>query len=128
MAIFNLKETCNGCGTCVENCPARALKMVDQNGFRYIYHSILKCARCGLCWRNCPQEAIDFREFMTDRWEQVEKFNLVTCLICGKTLGTEKQLTHIKEKVAGVEYLCEKCKKRSTARKQVLTSFEEACR
>lgn len=46
--------TCNGCGTCVEECPVGVIEMredkarIDMDG----------CIRCAVCHDVCPQDAI----------------------------------------------------------------------
>lgn len=46
---------CNGCGLCVDRCPAGALVM--QNGLALIAHPDL-CSYCATCEDACPTEAI----------------------------------------------------------------------
>lgn len=45
---------CIGCGLCVRNCPAQAIKVED-------FHAIIdyeKCTSCGTCIEKCPKKAI----------------------------------------------------------------------
>jgi len=48
------KDTCIGCGCCVDVCPQNAIAMVDNIA------SIDgdACIDCGMCAQNCPVEAI----------------------------------------------------------------------
>jgi NAD-dependent dihydropyrimidine dehydrogenase PreA subunit len=53
MAVTIDKETCTGCGACVDICPVDALKLnekaeVDPD----------TCIDCGTCVDECPVEAI----------------------------------------------------------------------
>ncbi len=48
------KEKCNGCGTCVEECPSDAIKMADNKAVV----DIDACVDCGVCVDTCPEEAI----------------------------------------------------------------------
>jgi uncharacterized protein (DUF362 family)/Pyruvate/2-oxoacid:ferredoxin oxidoreductase delta subunit len=45
---------CTGCGTCVEECPARALSLVD--GYPEVDPD--KCIACYCCQEKCPEKAI----------------------------------------------------------------------
>ena len=53
MAVVVNRATCDGCGACVEICPANAVKIeqkkADIND---------ECVECGACVNNCPNEAI----------------------------------------------------------------------
>lgn len=45
---------CIGCGICVKNCPAEAIKVEN-------FHAIIdyeKCTGCGVCMEKCPKKAI----------------------------------------------------------------------
>jgi Pyruvate/2-oxoacid:ferredoxin oxidoreductase delta subunit len=48
------KAKCNGCESCVEECPSEAIKMVDGKA-EVIAES---CIECGVCVDACPAEAI----------------------------------------------------------------------
>ncbi len=47
------KETCTGCGACVDCCPVDAIEMVDDK-------AVISdaCIDCGQCVDECPVEAI----------------------------------------------------------------------
>lgn len=49
------KETCVGCGTCVDSCPVCAISMVD--GKAEINQET--CIHCGTCMGVCPVGAIE---------------------------------------------------------------------
>lgn len=53
--IASNPEICTGCGTCVKNCPAGAISLV--NGKARIDYG--KCIGCGLCISICPFRAIE---------------------------------------------------------------------
>ncbi len=48
------KEKCNGCESCVEECPSEAIKMVDDKAVV----DVDACIDCGVCVDACPAEAI----------------------------------------------------------------------
>ncbi|HNQ44191.1 MAG TPA: 4Fe-4S binding protein [Candidatus Cloacimonadota bacterium] len=54
MAVKIDKETCIGCGACVDVCPVVALSMVD--GKAECDEST--CIDCGACISTCPVQAI----------------------------------------------------------------------
>jgi NAD-dependent dihydropyrimidine dehydrogenase PreA subunit len=86
MSYFRVNEKCNGCLSCVENCPASALDFNDQDGKRTLMHNMTKCARCGQCWRVCPQEAIEFQHLLVGQWDDVVTMDLIRCRVCGEPL------------------------------------------
>lgn len=50
----NLKENCNGCGTCELVCPVGAIKMIEDNeGFLYPEIDEKKCIKCNKCKNMC---------------------------------------------------------------------------
>jgi Fe-S-cluster-containing hydrogenase component 2 len=48
------KEKCNGCETCVEECPSEAISMVDDKAVI----DLETCVDCSVCVDVCPAEAI----------------------------------------------------------------------
>jgi len=48
-------EKCNGCGTCVSECPSEAISMIDDKA---VVDSET-CIDCGICVDTCPEEAIN---------------------------------------------------------------------
>jgi len=54
-AIYSVKRGCTLCGTCLYECPVKAIRMtasgavIDQD----------KCIGCGRCYKNCASEAIE---------------------------------------------------------------------
>ena len=50
------KEKCKGCKTCnvAENCPSKAVSMVDGKAFV----DASKCTKCGVCVGKCPFGAV----------------------------------------------------------------------
>ncbi|NWH06769.1 indolepyruvate ferredoxin oxidoreductase subunit alpha [Desulfobacter latus] len=47
------KESCTGCGICVDACPAGAIGM--ENDIAFIKDDA--CIRCGICHDVCPEDA-----------------------------------------------------------------------
>ena len=86
MSYFRVNDKCNGCLSCVENCPASALSYNDRDYRRTLQHNMTKCARCGQCWRVCPQEAIEFQHLLVGPWDDVVTLDLIRCRVCGEPL------------------------------------------
>ena len=53
MAAVVEKDTCTGCGACVDVCPVDAIEMVDDTA-----EISDACIDCGQCVDECPVEAI----------------------------------------------------------------------
>ena len=51
---YNITDDCTNCGSCVESCPAEAIKEGESK------HSIdlEACLECGACVDSCPTSAI----------------------------------------------------------------------
>jgi len=54
MAAIVNKDTCTGCGACVDSCPVEAIAMKDE----VAVISADDCIDCGACVGECPVEAI----------------------------------------------------------------------
>ena len=54
MAAVVDKETCTGCGACVEICPVEAIEV--QDNIAVVNND--ECVDCGSCESECPVEAI----------------------------------------------------------------------
>jgi len=48
------EEKCNGCESCVEECPSEAIKMTNDKA----EINVDTCVDCGTCVDACPVEAI----------------------------------------------------------------------
>ncbi len=55
------KNTCIGCGTCVERCPVEAIQLDDDNKAE---RNAEWCIGCGICAHFCPENAISLLEGM----------------------------------------------------------------
>ena len=120
MAYFVVNEKCNGCLSCVENCPANALAWKDENDTRTILHNMARCVRCANCWRVCPQGAIEFQHFMENRWDEVIALDLVHCRVCGEPIYTADQEATLTGTIGReIEHLCPRHKYAEFAARQI---------
>jgi heterodisulfide reductase subunit A len=54
---YVLPKKCDGCGVCVEHCPAKAIQIVSSKATI----DAISCLGCGVCVPKCPKEAIDLK-------------------------------------------------------------------
>jgi len=58
-AIVIIPEKCTGCGLCVRDCPAGALKMEKKSRDEFkLIHYPARCAYCSQCESSCVRGAI----------------------------------------------------------------------
>lgn len=57
---FYASRDCNRCGSCVKNCPVKAIIEVDKRPFW-----TFRCESCMRCMSNCPQQAIETSHGLT---------------------------------------------------------------
>jgi ferredoxin len=118
MSYFVVNDNCNGCLSCVQNCPANALECKDNGGKRTLLHNMARCARCANCWRVCPQQAIEFQHFMENQWDNIVVLNLVHCKICGEPIYSVKLENILSEKTGmKVDPVCSKHRESALADK-----------
>ncbi len=55
MTVKVIEAECTGCGTCVDECPAEAISMNDDD---IAVIDMDECTECGTCVEACPSEAI----------------------------------------------------------------------
>ncbi|MBW1929259.1 MAG: 4Fe-4S dicluster domain-containing protein [Deltaproteobacteria bacterium] len=127
MSYFVVNENCNGCLSCVENCPANALAWKDEGPKRTILHNMARCVRCANCWRICPQHAIEFQHFLENQWYEVKTLDLVHCKICGAPLYTADLKRTISEKMGSEpEPLCPKHRESEFAARQAFIALRKS--
>ena len=116
MSYFVVNEKCNGCLSCVENCPAAALRFEDIGDRRSLFHNMARCARCGQCWRICPQGAVEVQHLMESVWDSVITMDLVRCNVCGEPLYTDDYFQTLQKGLnETVAALCSKHKRATAA-------------
>ncbi len=126
MSYFRVNQDCNGCLSCVENCPASALDFSDRVGKRTLMHNMAKCARCGQCWRVCPQNAIEFQHLLVGDWDDVVTLDLLHCQVCGEPLYSALYEQNLASKLnLAIETLCPQHQQRQAASKLPLFALQK---
>ena len=62
------KEKCIGCGACIKDCPASAIRMTEEKAEVY-----KDCLHCGHCVAICPSEAVSIPEYDMEEVEAYDK-------------------------------------------------------
>ena len=62
------KERCIGCGACIKDCPASAIRMTEEKAEVY-----KDCLHCGHCVAICPSEAVSIPEYDMEEVEAYDK-------------------------------------------------------
>lgn len=57
MAITIYQSKCDGCGTCADGCPMKAIFIIDGKAEM----DKGKCSVCGRCTNDCPTGAIRYQ-------------------------------------------------------------------
>lgn len=54
LKIFDINDSCTGCGACISVCPKSALALeYNQDGYYYPILDESRCIKCGLCEQTC---------------------------------------------------------------------------
>lgn len=83
----------------MQNCPANAIDVQDDDQKRRLLHNMARCARCGNCWRVCPQEAIEFQHMLQNQWDEIIALDLLNCKVCGEPVYTSAFGETLAEKI-----------------------------
>jgi len=125
-------ELCILCGLCARVCDevigAKALTFHGRGGKKDMGTPFAEanenCIGCGACEAVCPTGAVKITDIMLtrrlERWETEHEF--VPCRICGKPVGTKKQIEHLRKKIFLEEEIfvtCTECKRDRYARSVV---------
>lgn len=71
-------ENCVGCGLCVLDCPADALRLNKQSKDVFqLLHFRGNCTYCGQCQQSCRFDAIYLENQLVDSSADKEQFNIV---------------------------------------------------
>ena len=88
-------ENCWGCGICAKVCPHGALEVTEQEGKRYMAHSLWRCERCGICESVCLEAGMSgtrIEYVMNPMPPVLTALTYDTCRTCGSPVKTGKPL------------------------------------
>lgn len=125
-----LKESCTGCGACMQSCNHGAITMrYDSEGFLLPIIDKAKCVDCGLCQKHCPElnpiERLDYekQKYYALIYDQDRKISssggafsvfakwIISQggIVYGATINEKFEVRHV-----GVEHANELCKLRGS--------------
>ena len=74
--IVNITEAkCNGCGECVNECPAGAISMIQKDGEQVASVNVAMCKGCGACAAICEPEALQLIGYTYPQLRAMVKFS-----------------------------------------------------
>ena len=80
--VTTIKEKCRVCYTCVRECPAKAIKIV--NGQAEIIQE--RCIGCGNCVKVCPIHLVPSvlaKYIDKEFFDEADEWNVLDCMECG---------------------------------------------
>ena len=92
------EDKCEGCTSCVQNCPTRAIRV--HQGQAWIKEK--KCIDCGECIRSCEHHA---KEVVTDEVEEIEEVNYPVALVPPSFYGQFVESVDPRKVVIGLQQL-----------------------
>lgn len=123
-------EKCTACGACSQNCPTKAISILDLNKEVAVDVWYGKCIYCARCTEVCPEEAVKMSltyDLSTYNKEEVrEKVSMAAqrCQICGNLITSDRHVDKVIDKVkilplplnyTTMVSLCPECRKKQQA-------------
>jgi ferredoxin len=118
------KETCVGCGACVENCPTETLEFYDKDALRFFRYSHYQCICCGSCVNVCPENAATLSHAISMKHffrllskDDIRNVDLATCEGCGITIAPTSQMGKLEGILSANDvemallHYCSRCRK-----------------
>jgi nitrate reductase assembly molybdenum cofactor insertion protein NarJ/NAD-dependent dihydropyrimidine dehydrogenase PreA subunit len=114
LPIIPRAEDCTLCGFCVQVCPTRALKVMQNAESDFLSLNIAECIHCAKCERICNFHALKMSLPMQNAGETLvlRQSPHALCQTCGKPIASQAEMDYIVSQIgeAPWQHLCLDCR------------------
>ncbi|MEM0241419.1 MAG: 4Fe-4S binding protein [Candidatus Nezhaarchaeales archaeon] len=123
-------EKCTACGACYQNCPTKAISILDLGKEVAVDVWYGKCIFCARCTEVCPEEAVkmsltyDLSTYNKEEVRESVSMSAQRCQVCGKLITSDRHVDKVIDRVKilplPLNYhmmvsLCPECKRKQQA-------------
>jgi ferredoxin len=111
-------EDCTLCGFCVQRCPVRALRILEDHQTTSLQISTNRCVSCGKCVRTCEPGVLVMEETLVSRngvppgWDTLRQSPRISCQVCGTPLVSQAEYRYVSSRLGHPDWLklCQGCR------------------